>query len=242
MQLEKKGDSMPIDTIERMAEAMAKSGIFGVNKKEDMFSLMLLSQAEGKHPALCAKEYHMVKGRPTLSADAMLARFQQAGGRVEWEVYTDTEVVGIFKHPLGGELKVDWTMQRAKNAGIDNNPTWKKFPRNMLRARCITEGVRTVFPAICTGIYETTEIAYDDSIKAKEQPVEKEAEQLVSDADINHLLAIAEDYQLTQIDLQNYFGYTIDMLPYDRYSQITGQPDKAFTYIKNKLNNKKEAN
>ena len=34
-------------------------------------------------------------------ADAILARFQAAGGKVEWKTYTDDEVTGVFSHPQG---------------------------------------------------------------------------------------------------------------------------------------------
>ena len=75
---------VPVDQIERMALAVAKSGLFGVKTPDQAMALMLVAQAEGMHPAIAARDYHVINGRPTLRADAMLARIQAAGGKVEW--------------------------------------------------------------------------------------------------------------------------------------------------------------
>jgi hypothetical protein len=48
----------------------------------------------------------------------------------------------------------------AQDAGLTRNPTWKSYPRQMLRARCISEGIRTVFPGCVVGTY-TPEEAVD---------------------------------------------------------------------------------
>ena len=146
-----------VDQVERMALAVAKSGLFGVKTPDQAMALMLISQAEGLHPALAARDYHVINGRPTLRADAMLARFQTAGGRVEWGEYTDTRVVGTFSHPSGGSVRVEWTTKMAQDAGLTRNPTWKSYPRQMLRARCISEGIRTVFPGVVVGTYTPEE-------------------------------------------------------------------------------------
>jgi len=144
--------------LERMAASAAKSGLFGVKNADEAMSLMLLSQAEGIHPMLAVRDYHIIKGRPALKADTLLARFQSAGGKVEWQKYTDTEVVGIFSHPQSPTpVQIDWNMTRAKNAGLADKDNWKTYPRAMLRARCISEGVRTCFPGVAVGTYSVEE-------------------------------------------------------------------------------------
>jgi hypothetical protein len=140
-----------------MALAVAKSGLFGVKTADQAMALMLIAQAEGLHPAIAARDYHVINGRPTLKADAMLARFQTAGGSVRWGEYTDRRVVGTFSHPQGGSVDVAWTVEMATSAGLTKNPTWKSYPRQMLRARCISEGIRTVFPGVVVGTYTPEE-------------------------------------------------------------------------------------
>jgi hypothetical protein len=89
----------------------------------------------------------------------MLARFQSAGGRVEWPVYTDKKVVGVFSHPSGGTLTLDWDWERAKSAGLASRDTWKQYPRQMLRARVISEAIRTILPGVLSGCYLPDELA-----------------------------------------------------------------------------------
>lgn len=149
---------VPISDIERMAQAVAKSRLFGVENQEQAFALMCVAQAEGMHPAIAARDYHIIKGRPSLKADAMLARFQTAGGSVSWKALTETKAVAVFSHKQGGSVEIEWTMEMAKRAGLASNDNWRKFPRAMLRARCISEGIRTVFPGVVAGYYTPEEV------------------------------------------------------------------------------------
>jgi hypothetical protein len=77
---------------------------------------------------------------------------------VEWGEYTDTKVVGKFSHPSGGSVEVAWTTKMAQDAGLTKNPTWRSYPRQMLRSRCISEGIRTVFPGVVVGTYTPEEV------------------------------------------------------------------------------------
>ena len=160
---------IPVDQVERMAVAVAKSGLFGVRTPDQAMALMLIAQAEGLHPAIAARDYHIIQGRPSLKADAMLARFQAAGGKVEWGEYTDTCVVGTFSHPKGGAVTIEWTIEMGRKAGLTKNPTWNQYPRQMLRSRCISEGIRTVFPGVVVGTYSEEE-AEDKKYEDKSLP------------------------------------------------------------------------
>lgn len=157
--------SMP--DIEKAGAYIAKSGLFGVKSPEQAVALMLVAQAEGRNPFEAARDYHIIQGRPALKADAVLTRFQQAGGKVEWLEYTDSKVVGKFTHPQGGAVTVDWTIDKARKIiqqtrdglqALTDKDNWKNYPRAMLRARCISEGVRTVYPGVASGIYTVEEV------------------------------------------------------------------------------------
>ena len=148
---------VPVDQIERMAVSVARSNLFGFKTPDQAMALMLIAQAENLNPAKAIQEYHIINGKPTLKADAMLARFQAAGGRVEWIEYTETKVVGKFSHQSGGSVTVEWTVEMGRKAGLLGNPTWTKYPRQMLRSRCIAEGICTVFPGDIVGSYSEEE-------------------------------------------------------------------------------------
>lgn len=162
---------VPLNDIERMAGYMVKSGLFGIKTPEQAVALMLIAQAEGMHPALASRDYHIIQGRHSLKADAMLARFISSGGKVQWHTYTDTEVSATFSHPSGGSVQISWDMARAKQADLGSKDNWKKYPRQMLRARVISEGIRTVYPGVAVGVYTPEEVQDFDEAPRMPQTV-----------------------------------------------------------------------
>lgn len=146
--------------VERMAHAVAKSQLFGMKTPEQAFALMMLAQAEGLHPMIAARDYDIIQGRPSKKAEAMLRDFQRSGGKVEWHELTDAKADATFSHPQGGTFRCDWDMARAKKAGLGGKDMWARYPRQMLRARCVSEGCKTVFPSSTSGMY-TPEEAQD---------------------------------------------------------------------------------
>ena len=175
---------LPLSEIEKMGEVLARSRMFGFKTPEEAVALMLMAQAEGNHPAKAAQEYHVIQGRPALKADAMLARFQKAGGVVEWEEMTDEEVSAYFSHPTAcpKPVKVDWTMERATKAKLTGKDNWQKYPRQMLKARVISEGVRMTFPGVTVGLYTPEEVMQFDDDKSDLHHIAK-----VMGSDISHV-------------------------------------------------------
>ena len=152
------GNAVTFESMERMASAVAKSGLFGVKTPDQALALMLVAQAEGRHPATAAQEYHIIQNRPALKADTLLARYQQAGGTVKFEELSEKRCAATFSHPASGTFTIDWTIEMAQRAGLANKDTWKSYPRAMLRARVTSEGVRTSFPGVAIGVYTPEEL------------------------------------------------------------------------------------
>lgn len=165
-------DNLPatVSDIERMAIAVANSRLFGMKNKDEAMALMLIAHAEGMHPAIAATHYHIINGRPSLKADAMLTRFQAAGGSVKWNKLSDEVACAEFTHPQGGTVEIEWDIARAKRAQI-SNPMWTKYPRQMLRARVISEGIRTVYPGVSVGMYTPEEVS---DFEPTEKPAKRE--------------------------------------------------------------------
>lgn len=149
---------VPYADMEKMAAVIAQSGLFGVKSQVQALALMLIAQSEGLHPATAARDYNVIQGRPALKADAMLAKFQSAGGKVEWIEYTEKRCEAAFSHQQGGKVTVSWTLEMARAAGLTDKNIWKQYPRAMLRARVISEGIRTVYPAVLCGLYTPEEV------------------------------------------------------------------------------------
>lgn len=139
------------EDMDRMAHVLAQSGLFGVKNPTQALALMLVAQAEGEHPMSVAGDYDIIQGKGTRKTHSVLARFQAMGGKVDWHELTHTRAEATFSHPKGGSLRLDWTIEQAKAAGLTGKDNWKVYARAMLRARLIAEGVRAVYPAAIGG-------------------------------------------------------------------------------------------
>lgn len=149
---------VPYDQMERMAHSLVKSRLFGLETTDQAMALMAIAQAEGRHPAIIARDFNIIQGRPAKKAEAMLRDFVQAGGSVAWHDLSDTIADATFSHPQGGKVRITWDMERAKAAGLlSRGDMYKKYPRQMLRSRCVSEGVRTVCPLATSGVYTPEE-------------------------------------------------------------------------------------
>lgn len=140
------------------ARAIAQSGLFSIKNENQALALMLIAQAEGRHPAMIALEYDIINGRPSKKAEAMQRDFIANGGSIKWIELNDIKAEAIFSHPQGGEVTISWDMRRATAAGLGGRDMWKKYPRQMLRSRVVSEGVRTVFPLATSGMYVPEEV------------------------------------------------------------------------------------
>ena len=72
-----------MEDLGKMAQHVAASGMFGLNQSQ-AFTLMLLCESEGLHPIQAVRRYHIIQGRPTMRADAMLAEMLARGWIVVW--------------------------------------------------------------------------------------------------------------------------------------------------------------
>lgn len=166
-------EMIPIEQVQVIAETVAKSGLFpDIDTKEKAFALMMLCQAEGLHPIQALKRYNIIQNRPAMKADAMLAEFNRQGGRVEWLEYNEKAVEAKFTHPNNTFIKIRWTIEMVKQITQAGRPliakdNWKNYPRQMLKARVISEGLRAIMPEVCVGIY-TVEEMQDENGKKEE--------------------------------------------------------------------------
>lgn len=146
------------DEMRAFAHVAVKSRFYGFKSEDEMLPLMLIAQSQGRSFTSVVEEYSVINGRPALKSESMLARFQKAGGHIQWTELSDKRCAAIFSHPQCSPVEVDWDLERAKAAGLSGRDMWRKFPRNMLKARVISDGVRTAYPACLGGVYTPEEL------------------------------------------------------------------------------------
>jgi len=147
-----------LQDLEKLAWHVANSKLFGIKSVEEAMVLMSIAAAEGRHPALAARDYDIIAGRPAKKAEALLRDFLQAGGHVEWHALTDDLADATFSHEAGGTVRITWDLERAKRAGLEKKDNWIKYRRQMLRSRCVAEGARTVCPIATSGLPTSEEL------------------------------------------------------------------------------------
>jgi hypothetical protein len=157
--------SDPIEAIKVMGAMIAESGMFGCNKHEQGMVLAMQCLAEGKAPLELAKTYHIVEGKLSMRADAMLGRFLTTGGKVKWLERSNIKVSANFSHGDNENVLIEASLEDMKSNGVAMDKTgkylkanWQKFPRQMLTARVISEGVRLLAPQLIAGVYTPEEV------------------------------------------------------------------------------------
>lgn len=101
---------------------------------------------------------HIVDGKPTASAGLMSALVRRAGHRLR-VTGDDTRAVAEIVRADDPDFtfRSEWTMERAKAAGLTGKGVWKSYPAAMLKARAISEVARDACQEALSGVIYTPE-------------------------------------------------------------------------------------
>lgn len=167
-----------ITELEQLGMVCADSGFFQDSRDAAKAMVKIAAGQElGLAPIQAMTGIHVIKNRVTLSANLMAALLRKAG--YKWKVVKHDGSICELQmfDPTGFELgNTSFSMEDAKRAGLTGNDNWKKYPRNMLFARCISNAARWFAPEVITGCYTPEEMGAglpeDDILDAQfeEQP------------------------------------------------------------------------
>lgn len=152
-----------VDEVSNLSDRFSKSSLVPEalrNKTADVFVTILAGQELGLSPMASLRGVHVVKGRPILAADTMVA-LVLGSGKAEYfrAVEVSDERVTYETRRVGNPepQSATWTIADATRAGLMSNDNWRKYPRAMLKARCRAELSRDVYPDVLAGCYEESE-------------------------------------------------------------------------------------
>jgi hypothetical protein len=210
--------------MQTMAKSIAASGMFGVKTEDEAMALMLLCQAEGIHPVMALRRYHIIDHKPAYRADALQGEFEREGAilwhkrddkecsATFWKNKQDCDADGIKRAKeryklikagqdesdlaLPGELTIVRTFDDAVKKGLATTwddesrqqvlkKNWRQSPRQMLHARCLTEGVRAIRPGLVAGIYTEDEMSDIQPEEYDQRPNSELIERNVREATAN---------------------------------------------------------
>ncbi len=210
---------IPFNELERMADSFAQSNLFGAKTKAQALALLMIGQAEDMHPALAMQEFDIIENKPCRKAERVQARFQLSGGKIDFHTLTDDKCKATFSHPQGSTVTIEWTLDRAKKImmrtkdgpkPLANKDNWKNYSRAMLRARTVSEGCRTSFPAYAI-VTLSTEEAMDYGTLESQVIEDDGADDLISEEQRELLRQGIEE---TGTDIERFCKYLgIEALP-----------------------------
>jgi hypothetical protein len=131
------------------------------DRPDAVAAVVLAGHELGLPPMQSLSTVHLIKGRPSLAAEAMRALVISAGHSIH--VSADAEegkaVVRRREWPSERWETYTFSMADAKVARLTGNADsgWTKYPRAMLSARATSEACRAVFPDVIRGVSYTPE-------------------------------------------------------------------------------------
>lgn len=182
-----------------IGKAFAESGMFPDIKTAAQAVVKIQAGAEmGIPPFAAMSGIHIIQGKPTVGAGLMAANVK-GSGKYDYRVLESTEkvcTVEFFQRtikdgkPHSESLgKSSFTIEDAKKAGTKNID---KFPKNMLFARAISNGVKWFTPDVFAGpVYVPEEM---EAVKTEEGTAEVVAPPVkLSKADLKHAQGMLEN-------------------------------------------------
>lgn len=140
---------------------LIKSGFLPSSiKTPEQFMMIILKGRElGIQPLVATSKISVIQGKPTMDAELMLAKILEKfpATQIEYPIYTNEECKITVKRPGWKASSFSFTIEDAKKAGLMGKDTWQKYPRAMLRSRCIAEMARAIFPDVLCGVSHTPE-------------------------------------------------------------------------------------
>jgi len=167
-----------------IGKAFAESGMFPDIKTAAQAVVKIQAGAEmGIPPFAAMSGIHIIQGKPTVGAGLMAANVK-GSGKYDYRVVESTEKICSIDFYQGKEKigNSTFTEADAKKAGTKN---LDKFPKNMLFARAISNGVKWYTPDVFAGpVYVPEEM--DVPIQNNDAPQTTE--------DIQHEVIAPPDY------------------------------------------------
>lgn len=156
-----------------MAREMAPSGLLPQElrgKPGDVLILMMCGAELGLKPMQALRSIYVVKGKPVLSADLLVALVKRSPKCRYFQLIQTLPTVATYETHREGEpepVRLSWTVEKAKEAGLTGGATWRGHADTMLRHRCAAALAREVYPDLALGLYVEEEAA---EIRAGEAP------------------------------------------------------------------------
>jgi hypothetical protein len=175
---------LPISELMNLAKAFAESGMFADTKSAAQAIVKIQAGQEiGIPPFASMTGIHIIQGKPTIGAGLIASRLK-GSGKYDYRVVEASEKVCSIDF-YQGNTKIGnstFTIEDARKALTKNID---KFPKNMLFARAISNGVKWYCPDIFSGpVYVPEEMQVVTTEEATHIEVDTTIDEIINDIQV----------------------------------------------------------
>ena len=153
------------DQIGKLGQVLAASGFFGQVNSSTATAALINCVMEGISPLEYRAKYHtMADGTTSVKSDYIQREFHRLGGAWKFNEWNG-EVCDMTFTFKGETLPFRVTLDEFKLNGVacgkdgkTLKTNWAKFPREMLKARCMATAIRAICPEALGGMYTQEEV------------------------------------------------------------------------------------
>lgn len=150
----------------KIAGAFFDSRLFGgINSREGVFSAIMMGRTLGVPAATILRNTYVVKGKLSLSAQFQIGLVLKSGRADFFKCVESTSTKAAWRTHRKGDpdpqaTVCEWTIDDAERAGLirQNQDTWGKYAKQMLRWRAGLDLARMVYPDLIGGLYSPDEL------------------------------------------------------------------------------------
>jgi hypothetical protein len=151
-----------IQTLQQIGAMAIKTGFLpsSIKTPEQAIIIALKGKELGIPPFQAFSQISIVQGKPTISAELMLALVYKNVQSAEINFVQSDNTTCIIEARRNNAHKFsrfEFSINDAKNAGLLDKDNWRKYTAAMLRARGITAMARAIFSDAIAGVSYTPE-------------------------------------------------------------------------------------
>lgn len=160
-------------SITTSVEDLLESGALppGISSKEKFLTIAQYGNELGLDPMTAVNNITLISGRMVIASSILGALIKKHGYEYIWTAdwgfdedkntnYSEIEIFWFstkLKREMSQKFRMTWA--ELTLAGLTSRDTYKKYPKQMMRARVLSAAVRAVCPEILLGMYTAEELA-----------------------------------------------------------------------------------
>lgn len=216
-----------IETIYRLARGLSMSGFFKDSRQaEQAFAKLIFGRDLGLSATQAMTDIHIVEGKPEMSANLQASKVLSSGRHDYRVLKLDASACAIEFGPKpapGKDEDGNWlpwpqsygtsefTMKDAETAGLAGKNNWRSYPRNMLFARAMSNGVAWFCPDITNGIRVYAEGEVRETMPAAAAEPENSAPAAATSLDDAVVAALRKGVEIAGLDDETLTMWLVDL-------------------------------